>query len=518
MNMKISVITAGLLLSTSLFGANYATKQDYKNNKWRSSLLKKELNELKKELLKVEKKLGTIENSQKMESSDKNLKEEFDELKSEIEDYDLEEMSDRLDNVETMALKDKISFSIGFKTRVDNYHAKMGDGTKKNDGNQWSEKVYLNMKSKISDNMRFVGRLSMQKNWANSGMHPYSYMDPMQGRTNDSDSKLYVERAYINWVLNPTAYIPVALTIGRQPSSDGPSYNIMDNTTRKSTYSALTFDGAADGFIATFNTNNLVSKSNVKLAYGKGYQHNKDGVDSDLKDTNVYGLLIEKKLPDSVAENSLFQIGYVAITDMIADMSGMMGVNMSNPNTDSIGDMDLFGAMLELQKIKGSKFDAFVHIGFNKVKPNGKVMKIDTNKNNVIDANEQFGLLTNQAGDTETKNGYAFWVGGKYSINKHHQIGLEYNHGSKNWIAMTQGSHDPYNKLAARGDAIEGYYNYIINRNAFIKVGVVNIDYDYSGSAYHIGAPMKISDMPAAYKAQTIKQLIDEYVTLNILF
>jgi hypothetical protein len=392
----------------------------------------------------------------------------------------------------------------------------MGNGDIKTDNNQWSEKVYLNMKSTISDNMKFIGRLSMQKNWANSGMHPYSYMDPMQGRTNEADSKLYVERAYINWILNPSAYIPIALTIGRQPSSDGPSYNIMDNTTRKSTYSALTFDGAADGVVATFNTNNIVSKSNIKLAYGKGYQHNKDGVDSDLKDTNVYGILIEKQLPDSIAEKSLFQIGYVAITDMIADLSGMMGKNMTNPNTDSIGDMDLFGAMVELQKIKGSKFDAFIHIAFNKVKPNGKVMEMDINGDKQVDG--KFGLLTNQQGDTKTKNGYAFWIGGKYSINKHHQIGLEYNQGSKNWIAMTQGSHDPYNKLATRGKAVEGYYNYIINRNAFVKIGVVNIDYDYSGSAYHIGAPMKISDMPSVYKANTIEQLIDEYVTLNILF
>ena len=202
---------------------------------------------------------------------------------------------------------------------------------------------------------------------------------------------------------------------------------------------------------------------------------------------------------------------------MIADMSGMNGVNMSNPNTDSIGDMDLFGAMIELQKINDSKFDAFAHLGFNRVKPNGKVMKIDMNQDGKITPDENFGLLTNSS-DSKTKNGYAFWIGGKYSINKHHQVGLEYNHGSKNWIAMTQGSHDPYNKLATRGNAIEGYYNYIINRNAFLRFGVVDINYNYSGSGWHIGTPMKIDDMPSVYKAQTIKQIIDEYVTLNILF
>jgi len=522
MKIKTSIITAALLVTNiyasninymnSNIDTNNLTNNKTSNTNKRIDQLENEIKQLKF-LLTKQNRIKSKKNNTQNDNEIKQLKKQINDLKSELEDYDLDDMSDRLDRVETRSLVDKIAFSLGFKTRIDNYERKMADNNKETSLNVWSEKVYLNMKTKISDNMKFHGRLSMQKYWADSGMHPYSYFDPMQGRTNDSSSALYIERAYIDWRLNPKSAVPVTLTIGRQPSSDGPSFNIMDNTTRKSTYSALAFDGAADGIVATFNTSKYISSSNFKLAYGKGYQAKEF---SDLSDTNVAGILFEKHLSDSIAQSSLFQIGYIKVTDMVADMSNMAGANHTNPNTGNIGDMDLYGAMLELQKIKNSKFDAFIHIALNKAKPNGKVMALDLNGDGVVDGT--YGLLTNTAGDTKTKHGSAFWIGTKYTINKFHQVGLEYNHGSKYWIAMTQGSHDPYNKLATRGNAIEGYYNYIINRNSFIRFGIVNIDYQYTGSGWHIGAPMKTDSLPAAYQSNTVKRLTDYYINFNVLF
>jgi hypothetical protein len=520
MKIKTSIITASLLLATNIYGAEkYATKQNYFANKWRVTEANKKITKLENEiealkaLLKKQKTTETKSDTSSINKKLNNLIQQFNDLKSEIEDYDLEDISDRLDETETMVLQDKIFLSLGFKTRMDNYKRTMADCKTQQDFNVWSEKLYLNMKSKISDNMKFSGRLSMQKYWADSGNHQYTYFDSMQGRTNDADSTLYVERAYIDWRLNPTSAIPITLTIGRQPSSDGPSFNIMDNTTRKSTYSALTFDGAADGLVSTFNTSKYISNSNFKLAYGKGFQEQEFG---NLSDTNVGGILFETSLSNKIAKSSLFQVGYVIIRDMVADMSGMAGANHTDPNTDNIGDMDLYGVMLELHQIYNSKLDAFVHIGLNRVKPNGEVMALDINGDGVVDGN--YGLLTNTAGDTEVKNGHAFWVGAKYSINKFHQVGLEYNQGSKNWIAMTQGGHDPYNKLSTRGNAIEGYYNYIVNRNSFVRFGIVDINYKYTGSSYHIGTPMEIESLPDAYKSSTVKRLTDYYITLNILF
>ena len=71
----------------------------------------------------------------------------------------------------------------------------------------------------------------------------------MQGRR-PNDSSIFLERAYVDWTVLD-GNVPLTLTIGRQPSSDGPSHQFKDNTVRKATYSALSFDGAADGIVAT---------------------------------------------------------------------------------------------------------------------------------------------------------------------------------------------------------------------------------------------------------------------------
>jgi hypothetical protein len=497
MKKKISIVVGALLLTTNLYGA-----KDF-------NTLDKEIKTLKNILKKKEKENKLL--NKKLD----NLIKEFKNFKSDVNDYDLDDMSDRLDNTEMISLRNKISFSLGFKTRMDNYKTKYADGKTDTDLSKWSEKVYFTTKAKITDNMKFTGRLSMQKAWANSGQHKYSIFDPMQGRTNDEDSTLYVERAYIDWLLNPDSIIPVSLTIGRQPSSDGPSYNIKDNKTRKSTYSALEFDGASDGIMATFNTSKYISKSNFKLGYGKGFQYKKDN-ERDLADTKVYGLFFEKSLSQDLAASSLFQVNYIKINDMVADMSKSAGVNHTDPNTDNIGDMNLYAAMLEIHKIKNTNFDAFVHVAFNKEKPNGKVMMIDTNGDGVVDA--PYGLLTNTVGDTKTKNGHAFWIGTKYSFNKKNQVGLEYNYGSRYWLSLTQGAYEPYNKLATRGKAIEGYYNYIVNRYAIVRFGVTDIHYKYTGSGWAIGKPMDINSLSENQKKNVIKQLTDYYLTLNILF
>jgi regulator of replication initiation timing len=169
---------------------------------------------------------------------------------SAIDPEEIEELDERLGEIEMRSFSDRIQFGIGFKTRVENFKHEMSDGSSFSDNNIWSSKLMLNMKSKITDGMKFGGRLSMYKYWADSTKHTLNNQDSMQGRI-PSDSTLYVERAYIDWVLNKGSDVPVILTIGRQPSSDGPSYTFMDDTTRKSTYSALIFDGASDGVVAT---------------------------------------------------------------------------------------------------------------------------------------------------------------------------------------------------------------------------------------------------------------------------
>jgi len=451
--------------------------------------------------------------------SDNELREELIKLKNEVASLKstqienneaIEELYDSEDRIEANSFKDKIEFSLGFKTYIDNFTKKYANGEVVKSNNIWSNKLMLNMKADISENMNFYGRLSMYKYWGSSNIHPYTYYDNMQGRA-PSNSSLYVERAYINWFFNKNSSLPLALTIGRQPSSDGPSNQFKDNTTRKGTYSALLYDGAADGIVFTANLSKLITlpKSFLRVGYSKGYGYSETSSNvgnafigasnNDIKDTNVAGVFFDTTVP--TIKNSLIQLSYSRMFDIVANP-----LDYNTSVNKNIGTLDLYGAMIECSNFKESDLDFFVQFGYSKAHPNAQNYGI-------------YGGLLSANGDTSTKSGYSTWVGTRYGFGKkeHYKIGLEYNYGSKNWINLTQGSFDIYNKLSSRGNAYETYFMYVINRYSNLRLGYVYIDYNYSGSGWFVGESKKISsDMP--YSGNNLKELQSIYLKMNINF
>jgi len=282
-----------------------------------------------------------------------------------------------------------------------------------------------------------------------------------------------------------------------------------DNTVRKSTYSALVFDGNADGIVATMPLNKLtgIDGMSFRLAYGKGYQDSNNqsyiGNPNGIKDTNVYGAFFETGLG---IDGSLFQLGATTAKN-VASMTKDSAGNDTNKN---IGDINIYSAFAEFTNFKDSGLDFFIHAAISQSKPNGVVTKQNFNG---IDY--PVGLLTNTKGDTSTKTGNAFWIGARYSLplKKLHnpKIGLEYNHGSKYWFSFTQGSNDITNKLATRGSAIEAYYIQPINRYVYLRAGLTHINYDYTGSGWQIGAPQDVSSNP-----NNIKNLTNTYLLFNL--
>jgi hypothetical protein len=452
---------------------------------------------------------------------------------SAIDPEEIEELDERLGEVEMRSFTDRILFGVGFKTRVENFKHEMTDGSSFSDNNIWSSKVMLNMKAKITDDMKFGGRLSMYKYWADSTKHSMTANDGLQART-PGDSSVYLERAYIDWVLNNGSEVPVILTLGRQPSADGPSYTFMDDTTRKSTYSALMVDQATDGVVATINLAKAtgVAGTALRVAYGKQYQHDETsnssmtpfvGKDSqgseDMKDAGMVGLFLDTSIP--ALPNSLIQIGYMSAKD----------INMMNTN---IGDVSIVGASFEVQNIASTGLDFFAHYAQSSAKPSGNTFNMPTfdsfgmpdgnvtympnpTTGNLEPAN--FGLLSSSTGnnpiDTSTKKGTSLWVGARYTLPNQGKLGVEYNKGSQNWFSFTQGSHDTTNKLAARGDATEVYYIQPINKYSFLRVGSVMIDYKYAMSGAPIGTPMELS---ANCPSPQIDKLTNHYLQFNLLY
>jgi len=471
-----------------------------------------------------------------LEAQVKELKTENSELKASLNsenqskiEEELWSVQDRIDAVETMTLLNKVNLGLGFTQRVDNFSKKYADGTKVTDNNIWTTKLNLNMDSKITDTMKFTGRLSMYKYWADSDPNALSYRDSTEGRR-PSSSALWVERAYVDWTLL-NGEVPIILTLGRQPSSDGPSHEYKDNTVRKSTYSALAFDGAVDGIVATANFQKVTGMDNaaLRVAYGKAYQvhdgyqysgvSNYTGVDintssgATLKDTDTYGVFVDGAVP-SVA-GTLWQAYYVTARNIPGTDMGMGAVGANSPGfNQNIGDFSIIGAFVEGTNIFDSGLDLFFHYAQSKAEPNGRVWTP------MGGAGPAYGLMTNTAGDTGTKTGQAFWTGFRYALPfiPGGKIGYEYNRGDKYWFNFTSGSNDIVNKLAAKGSANEVYYIQDINRYAYVRAGAVFVDYDYSNSGDYRGTPIKIADLSAAQKPFVTENLTNIYLLFSILF
>ncbi len=420
---------------------------------------------------------------------------------------DLDESLDYTESVETRVLENKLNFGLGFKVNLDNFSKKYADGHSVDNTNILSNKLMLNIKANITDNIHFDGRLSMYKYWGSSLQHPYSSYDNMQGRV-PSDSSIYVERAYINWFFNRDGYIPLALTIGRQPSADGPSQQFKDNTTRKATYSALLYDGAADGAVLTFNISNVVhnKKSFLRFGYAKGFGYTESASNvgnayvgssnNDLKDTNIYGAFFDTTLP--TLNKSLVQVSYSKMKNIVANP-----LDTNATQNKNLGDLDLYGAMIEITNLKDLNLDLFAHYGHSIAYPNS-------------DSYGKSGGLLSSTGDSSTKSGDAIWLGGRYGFGdkQKYKIGFEYNKGSKNWISLTQGSFDVYNKLATRGDAYEAYMMYVVNRYTNIRLGLVNIDYKYSRSGWFVGESKLVKDV--AHTENELDKLNSVYLKMSI--
>jgi len=430
-----------------------------------------------------------LEKLNQMEKKIKVLQAENSEIKTSLVSSNssdsLDEFEERLDEIETLAMVNKINFGIGFRTRMDSFSGDYANGTTYTDNNILSSKVNLNMSSKITDDMKFTGRLTMYKYWAGKPQYNMGLSDAQEGRL-PTDSGLYLERAYIDWTAIK-GDIPVTFTIGRQPSTDGPSHQFKDNTVRKSTYSALAFDGASDGLVATIGLSKTTGIANTafRVAYGKGYENHDSslvGNGSTLKDTNILGLFLDSSIPS--LRGSLLQVGYVTASDMF----------MPTPTGGmNFGDASLLSLTAEFSNLMNSGLDVFAHYGASNLDLAGSVAPM--------------GMT---GGD-----GSAYWLGGRYTLPfaSKPKIGMEYNHGDENWFNFTSGANDLTNKLATRGDAFEIYYVQPINRYSFIRLGAQYIDYDYTGS----GVPMAGQKITSA-SGQTLDKLSNYYLLFNVLY
>ena len=313
---------------------------------------------------------------------------------------------------------------------------------------------------------------------------------------------LGVDRAYVTW--SNIADSGAWFSVGRRPSTNGAPTHLKLNNERPGNGGtpALLVDYAFDGMTLGWAPDiEALPGAYGKICYGRGFESgldNSNPTGNVLKDTDMLGIAVLPIDTELLRVHLQWNRGF-----NIFDFPTMNNTYFGNTsNSIDLGDMDWYGTgvMSTLKKVGPGNLKLFAELGASVSHPNQNVS-----------ANAGFqGLLTGAFMAPEapsSKTGWATYLGARYDLPSNTKIGVEYNHGSKNWIPFSPAADDMWTaKVGTRGDV---YETYIIQElslkpissyfsKAFFKIGYQYYDFEYTGSNNWVGAPQKISDLTGA--------------------
>ncbi len=364
----------------------------------------------------------------------------------------------------------------------------------------YTNRLRLNVDSKINDDLSVTARLSMYKAWGDStgvqvfnGQPSSMNIDGTTAGVPNGDM-LRVERAYFTW--NHVGGSPLYLSIGRRPSTEGPPLNFREDEPRGGTPSGALIDFQFDGITVGYHFND---KMVWRLCYGVGYQSGfgngnilKSPADR-LKDTHLLGANLDLYS----TEKTFLQATYAHAFNVTDGFNGLLVLPV-NPVTGDIvtapvvmrytpsanlGAINLFG--LNLNRRVGD-VDLYLSGNYSGTRPNG--------------VTSPFGGLMSDPFETPVNHdGGMFYAGVRYNFPQNDgrtKIGFEFNHGTEYWFNFAQAEDDIIApKTDTRGNVYETYLTHRIYDRFIVKLGYIRYNYNYSGSGWHVGAPKDLDTL-----------------------
>ncbi len=336
-----------------------------------------------------------------------------------------------------------------------------------------------------------------------------------------SDSSIDVDRAYATW--NNIADQPLWFSVGRRPSTGGAPSNFRLNDDRPGTGGtpALLVDYAFDGMIVGYAPDiDALPGAYAKICYGRGFESGyRSTPGNSLEDTDMVGLAVIPIDTDPLRVWLQWNRG-MNIFDFPTMEDTYYGNTAAKAN---LGDIDWYGvgAMSTLKKTGPGDLNLFADFAMS-----------DTHPNDNVSAQAGFqGLLTGAFFNPEEatdKTGWGVYAGLRYDLPSKTKLGLEYNHGSKDWITFAPAADDIWtSKVGTRGNVYEGY---IIQEfdlkpvssyfsKTFFRLGYQYYDFEYTGSNNWVGAPVAISDVNGQMMLMApLKEAHNVYATLEVKF
>lgn len=418
---------------------------------------------------------------------------------------------------------------------------------------QWSTRLRLRMNMNIGEHAKIMGRLTMYKVHGGADVptfngSPNTVANSFNSGKIPTNDVLHVERASFvyDW---PALGV---LSIGRQNTTDGPPYEVREGGERQATPQALAVNAAVDGIGWKFHLDKLGLPEGtlLGLCYGIGYESGLGGGGSvrssaavvgfnffpqanngtaltptqfpqpalqvntigPLKDSTVLGLMWDMPLlfeAFGTVHSANVYLGFNRFGNMtdipfgslnnfpVPAAAGMGGMPSSQyvTATNNLGDMDQWTATWK-HRIADT-FTYFGSFGYIKSHPNGKVSQYGAYWNMPAPyggPNYQLTGFGGLLGDPDhSKTGTAFYVGMRYDPTPSLGLGLEFNHGSKNWFTYSPATGEATEKLGTRGDVWEAYVHWAFAKNVALRAGYIDMKYSHAFSGWHI-APMAMEN------------------------
>lgn len=416
----------------------------------------------------------------------------------------------------------------------------------------YTNRFRLNMRVKATENVEFKGRFAMYKAWGmqnnpvdyslNGGPHflssTLSGFDGAMTRQ-PSDSVLRVDRAFINW--NNIGGQPIWFSVGRRPTSDGPPAQLRLGVDQRMATPVAYMDYPFDGLSLGYAYSNLFGiedvPGRVRFCYGRGFESGPTEDGDGMKDVDFAGLSwdVYKKGHRFLNIQSFAGLDMFNVPDGVdfpnpIEFAAYLedpvnyAYDPTDPSRNLLLDRKTMGNIYHTSMVYMDKVDNlnyFFSAGWSRTDPRG-VDEMGT------------GLLTSWWDEDaeESKDGYSVYAGIRYDMEDLGlKLGLEYNYGTKNWIAFTPGHDDLYqSKLATRGSVYEAYLIYnlpsgeAISKYAktFLRLGYQHYDYDYTGSGFWLGEPIDINDVADdplnAQFYSPIDTMDNIYLSLDVFF
>jgi hypothetical protein len=413
-----------------------------------------------------------------------------------------------------------------------NFAVAVPAGKPKND-TLLTNRLGLDLQAKATKDVTVNVRLLMYKTFGSndddavtgSGGTPFfadrvAVFDGTIGHIPSSDF-VNVDRAYATW--SNIADLPIWFSAGRRPSTHGAPEHLRLNNERPGNggVPALLVNYAFDGMsLGVAPDIEALPGAYAKLCYGRGFEA---GISSgnSLRDTEFLGVSVVPIDTDPLRVHFQWDRG-----SNIFDFPVMKGSFFGDTAPAvQLGDIDWYGAgvLSTLKKVGPGNLNLFAEFGLSVTHPNDNVS-----------ANAGFqGLLTGGFFAPEQpsdKTGWAAYVGARYDFEPSKtKLGVEYNHGSKNWITFAPAADDLWtSKVGARGNVYETYLIQELNlkpissylSKTFFKVGYQYYDFEYTGSNNWVGAPVKIDDVKGSdfHLLTPLKSAQNIYGTFEVKF